>query len=129
MNVPFADTLALKPFANGKDHLLGPAQKDLVHRGQVYQSRTELGAFSSVDPALVDRDIHLLPAKDMMQRQAVHITVLKRLQLLAENDRGPVPVTVHQRKMAFRFDGQRRFYQGNDRCDPAARGKSEIILS
>src|SRR5262249_55943594 len=128
MDILFCDTLLLEPFANGEDHLLWSAEEHLVHGWEVDQPGAELGAFLYVDATLVQRDVHLLPAEDMMHCQPVYIPVLQRLELFAEDDRRRVAIAVYQREMALRLDGQGRFYQGDARGDAAARRKGEIVL-
>src|SRR5580692_4259603 len=58
--------LTLQPVLEGKDHLLGPAKKDFIHRSQIDQPSAELGAFCNIDPPLIKRNIHFLPAENMI---------------------------------------------------------------
>src|SRR5258708_25000740 len=106
--------LLLHPVPNGKDHLSRSAKEVFVHRTKVDEPATEFFTLLHINPTLVQRSIHLFPAKDMMQAKTIDIPVFQGFQLFPEKDGKAVAIAVYKRKMAIGLYGQCSFDQRQD---------------
>ena len=127
MNVLWRHALSLEAVAHGFGHLLRAADKRGVELLDIEPAGEQLGAFFSVDPAVIKVDVLLLTAEHEDQVQALQIAVFQVFELLAKQRAGAGTVAVQQRHAAVRCGLQGGFDDRENRRNAAACGHRQVI--
>ena len=105
----------------------GPQMKAVSTEADVDPVLEQRLALGRVDAAGEEADLLRLAFQHVQQGEPAEVAVLGVFELLAEHDRGDLPVGVDQGEARPRFAGEQGLEDREHRSDAAAAGEAEVV--